>query len=543
MNRAFLIFSILLITLLTVELIVVFATSYSLFDQYRLIGIRSMLQVYSQSIDSRLRNVSNYMNTLVSNSNVHLMQLSANARTKFEARKEVSDRLSVLLQMEPTINGALCWSGEETVGINGTRDMNLNDIIKKAIFRFALEEKMSMVNTGWTWTQIDGSWYLLNIRSYQSSYVAVWFNAAFANAYTQANDFNESYRLFCRQGGASIGPSTPENEQEFVRSALNMLVQPSQEGEFEYCCIALDIKGNAFRFLVTILVCCLVIAATVLAVFSVLRYLVKETFVEIRSGLDIKGQNLSLTLTNTGRIMETDAVFKTLDDMSARILNLQNDVYLHALNEKNARLQALHMQINSHFFANCMNIIFSLAEVCNTHLIQDFCIYLNDYFHYINTAFKSSSDLSDEMKHLQNYLVIQQMRYTRVQWDISVEDKVRHYSILPLILLTFIENIFKHGMNERSIHIRITASEKKVNRLHGLYICIQDDGTGISPEIATALNTFDFSRSPDFDNKSGIEKTLARIQIYYGTGANFHIGRNEHNEGTVVELFLPQAGE
>ena len=39
---------------------------------------------------------------------------------------------------------------------------------------------------------------------------------------------------------------------------------------------------------------------------------------------------------------------------------------------------------------------------------------------------------------------------------------------------------------------------------------------------------------------TGCEKTLARIQIYYRKDAGFHIGRNERNRGTVVELFLPQ---
>lgn len=541
LNHAVRMFSVLLILLLTIELVFVFFTSYSLFDQYRLIGIRSMLEVYSQSIDSQLRNVNNYMNTLVGNSNVQLMQVSTNARTKFAARNEVSDHLSILLQMEPMINGALCWSGDETVAVNGARDMNINEKIKEAIFRFASEEKVSMVNTGWKWTQIEGNWYLVNIRSYQSAYVAVWFNTAFANAYTQSNGFNESYRLLCRQEGVSIVPETSETERVSGWAARNMLVQPSEEGSFEYCCIALDIKGSAFHFLITILVCCLVIAVTVLAAISLLRHLVRETFVEIHNGLVIKGENLSRKLTNTGRIIETDDVFRTLDEMSTRILNLQNDVYYHALNEKNARLQALHMQINSHFFANCMNIIFSLAEVCNTHLIQDFCIYLNDYFHYINTAFKSSSDLSDEMKHLQSYLVIQQIRYGRVQWDIDVEEKVKHCSILPLILLTFIENIFKHGMNEQAIQIQIRACEKREGDLQGLYICIEDDGTGITEEAAKTLNAFDFSKAPDFDNKSGIEKTLARVQIYYGKEASFHIGRNERNVGTIVELFLPRA--
>ena len=88
LNHAFRMFSVLLIALLAIELVFVcFSFCIPLFDQHRLIGIRSMLQVYSQSIDSQLRNVNNYMNTLVGNSDVQLMQVSTNARTRFMRTK------------------------------------------------------------------------------------------------------------------------------------------------------------------------------------------------------------------------------------------------------------------------------------------------------------------------------------------------------------------------------------------------------------------------------------------------------------------------
>ena len=537
LNKAFRLISILLVVLIAIELICVLSTSYSLFNQYRSVSIHSMLQIYSQSIDSRLQNVDNYMNTLISNSNVKLMGVPANVEMQFSARNSVSGLLSTLLQLEPMVSGALCWVGDTQVAVSAANDMVTNENIRAAIFRFA-EEQADMVNTGWSWARLEGQWYLVNLRSYQSCWAAAWIGEDILDSYTQTGSLEASYSLFCRQDGWPVGvPSSGLPAQ----SVGNILSQPSKAGAFEYCCLALDANGSAFHMWITILVCCPVIVITVFAIVSILSRIVKHTFGEIQEGMAIKGRDLAHPLANSGHILETDDVFKTLDDMSDRILNLQNDVYLHALNEKNARLQALHMQINSHFFANCMNVIFSLAEVRNTPLIQDFCIYLNDYFRYINTAFRSSSALRDELKHLQNYLSIQQMRYPeRVRWDVDVQKEAEGFRILPLILLTFIENIFKHAMTEAAIDIRIVANCVTYDDgQEGLSIRIEDNGAGIKPAAADPLNAFDFSKEPAFDGKSGIEKTLARIQIYYGRRAAFHIGRNGQGVGTVVTLFLP----
>lgn len=538
LKRIFLLLSVVLILVIFFELSTVLTASVSLFERYQQKTGQSMLQIFSQSLENRLNIIDTYINNLLSNqSEIQLMSFATDARTKFNARKSVSGMLSTFLQLEPLADGAMCWSGNDVVAVNSENDMVTNQVIKNHILSLSNDESVLIVNTGWHWVRIENDWFLVTIRSYQSGYVAVWMEERILTSLSFSENESNRYQFFCRQDEQTIGIAP-----NYQTAAQEPLTINSKEGDFQYCCLVLALENETFRLLIVIVVVCLVIAITVFLAIAVLRYYVNRTLKEVQTGLIAKGNDLNQALANTGKTLESDTVFKALDDMSDRIIKLQNSIYIHQINEQKARLQALHMQINSHFFGNCMNIIFSLAQLKKTSLIQEFSIYLIDYLQYINTAFQPCTALGDELQHLHNYIRLQQMRYPdRIIWEEDIQSEACSVQILPLMLLTFIENIFKHALiDEQTCTIRLTARCEEQNGMPGLYLKIEDDGSGISKEQASSLNAFDFSKNPDFNQKSGIEKTLARIQLFYAEKASFHIGPNEYAEsGTVIALFLP----
>lgn len=541
MQKGFIVISILLVCLIIVELAYVMSASYSLFDRYRQTSGQSVLMMYSQFLDSKLKTMSSYMNRMMTDhDDLKLLGVVSDARTRFNARRGVSELLSTLLQLEPLADGGVCWVGEEVVAVNSSDQMTVNANIQKAIITLAMEPDTLFVNSGWNWVRIADRWYLVNITHYQSTFCAVWLGESMIASYAENHQANGNFGLFCTQEQQVIGYDT---EQLAEQRPSNILEQESREGNFSYCCLAVEMPGQVTELFFFIVMICVVMAVTVFVSISVLRYLLNRMLREVREGLVMKGRDLSRPLANSASMIETDTVFKTLDDMSEKIQNLQNNVYLHEINEQKSRLQALHMQINSHFFGNCMNIIFSLAEVKKNELIQDFCIYLIDYLNYIGTAFKPSTSLANELVHLESYLTLQKMRYPeRVRWEIDVQQEARDIQVLPLLLLTFIENIFKHALiAEQPCFIRIQAFCSDDDEQQGLHILIEDDGSGIDEGLAASLNAFDFSRRQMFDQKSGIEKTLARIQLFYGEKATFHIGNKENNTGTVIRLYFPQS--
>lgn len=136
-------------------------------------------------------------------------------------------------------------------------------------------------------------------------------------------------------------------------------------------------------------------------------------------------------------------------------------------NQKLARnqLKYLQDQINPHFLFNVLNNLYALIHRTNSEaalLLRR----LIDYLRY--TLYRTHDnfvELKEELLFLQNYVEIEQSRLR----DPSVISFVRQGNpdgqlVPPLLLLTFIENAFKHGIQKSYqdgwIDIRIDILEK-----------------------------------------------------------------------------------
>jgi len=108
-------------------------------------------------------------------------------------------------------------------------------------------------------------------------------------------------------------------------------------------------------------------------------------------------------------------------------------------------LKALRSQLNPHFLFNTLNNIYSLS-LMNSPVTSKSIAGLAEILDYVlyrcNTVYVP---LSGEIKLIENYLVLEALRYDErlsINFD-HVMDK--DAVIAPLILLSLVENAFKHG--------------------------------------------------------------------------------------------------
>jgi two-component system LytT family sensor kinase len=133
-----------------------------------------------------------------------------------------------------------------------------------------------------------------------------------------------------------------------------------------------------------------------------------------------------------------------------------------------AELLSLKSQINPHFLFNALNMLYSQVYPLSESAAQSILL-LSNIMHY---ALKETEEngkvmLEEEVLHLHNYLAINQLRFNnRLQIQFEVIGSQRFLMILPLVLITFIENCFKHGElldPQAPLQIRLRLLE---NRLH-----------------------------------------------------------------------------
>jgi two-component system LytT family sensor kinase len=132
-----------------------------------------------------------------------------------------------------------------------------------------------------------------------------------------------------------------------------------------------------------------------------------------------------------------------------------------------AELSFLKAQINPHFLFNTLNNIYTLVVIKDENA-ADSIMKLSNIMRYVtddsNEAFVP---LQDEIDFIKDYIELQRLRLgeqTYINLDISgdIEDK----NIAPLILMTFIENVFKYGIskhNKSVIVIKINGSKMGIS--------------------------------------------------------------------------------
>lgn len=130
-------------------------------------------------------------------------------------------------------------------------------------------------------------------------------------------------------------------------------------------------------------------------------------------------------------------------------------------------LNYLKAQIQPHFFFNTLNNIYSLAQQ-QSPATAPLVSKLAEMMRYIIYEAASTKVLVQrEIEFLQNYTEIQSIRYNK-QIDIDFDTQGINDSacIEPLLLLPFIENVFKHGVEEEAsrgfVHIIIVLTGREL---------------------------------------------------------------------------------
>ncbi len=120
-----------------------------------------------------------------------------------------------------------------------------------------------------------------------------------------------------------------------------------------------------------------------------------------------------------------------------------------AENEKlTAEVNFLKAKIHPHFLFNTLNNIYSLA-LTNSQETPNSILRLSHLMRYIVTESANKKVLlSKEIEHIQNFVSLQKLRMNdNNTLDLKINGRPKDQMIAPIILINYIENAFKYGIN------------------------------------------------------------------------------------------------
>lgn len=131
-----------------------------------------------------------------------------------------------------------------------------------------------------------------------------------------------------------------------------------------------------------------------------------------------------------------------------------------------AQIELYKAQIKPHFMFNTLNSLYGLFLTRDEKALASLEKYISMLRYIHTTSMRDFVAISDEVDYIRQYVALQSLRLnemTSVKMDIDIENN--SLQIPPMLLVTFVENCFKHGISpveESQICILITENHGKL---------------------------------------------------------------------------------
>ena len=187
-------------------------------------------------------------------------------------------------------------------------------------------------------------------------------------------------------------------------------------------------------------------------------------------------------------------------------------------------LQFLRTQVSPHFFLNTLNNIYALT-IEKSNKAPKMIIKLSELMKYMLYETKVERlSLEKEILSIQNYLDLERIRSgEKLEIEMEISGEIANKTIAPMLILSFVENAFKHGVNKniKPVTVKISFDIKG----DFLYFSI----TNPKPAVTG------FNRTTKSSGGIGLENVKKRLALGYKS-KEYNLTIKDQKDIFVVEL-------
>lgn len=253
-----------------------------------------------------------------------------------------------------------------------------------------------------------------------------------------------------------------------------------------------------------------------------------------------------LKISSIGKSNPLYPLYSDLNLMTEKLKNLIGREYSANIMKKQAELDALQSQINPHFLYNTLETIRGQAITEGAEDIEIMTKALSDLFRYSISKNRNLVRLEEELKNVENYLMIQQYRFNNKFIFINnVDMDTLNYRVPKLLIQPIVENAVQHGLEIKEGKGTITISAYITEKR--LIINIQDDGVGMSNNDVKKINDMLIKGQAVIEQsvsrtRIGLFNVNERIKLNFGENYGIRV-YSAKDVGTNIEVVLPLISE
>lgn len=237
-----------------------------------------------------------------------------------------------------------------------------------------------------------------------------------------------------------------------------------------------------------------------------------------------------------GGSLEVEHLGKTLRATVGQIRQLMQDILVEQEEKRKSELDALQAQINPHFLYNTLDSIVWMIEGGRNQEAVFMITQLASLFRISLSKGKTVISIGDELKHAQNYMNIQKVRF-RNSFEVifDIDPEIEKCRTVKLVVQPLLENAIYYGVgcteDEGVIEVRGYRNDQ------GICIDVMDNGLGMTEEEVSHLLT-EQNRVHSHGSGVGLLNVHNRIKLYFGEQYGLEI-ISRPDEGTIARIHLP----
>lgn len=207
---------------------------------------------------------------------------------------------------------------------------------------------------------------------------------------------------------------------------------------------------------------------------------------------------------------------------------------------KDAQLKYLQAQINPHFLFNTLNAGAQLAMMESADRTYDYIQNVAAFFRYNIKKDNDVVSLADEIKLVDNYIYILNVRFSGdIHFEKKIDESLIHQKVPGMLLQPLVENSVNYGIRdidwEGKIELSVYRNEDRV------CISVWDNGVGMTPEKIEEIMQGRARRQEQEAGSNGVGLTnvIERLHLFFNEENVLTIHSDGEGKGTRIIISVP----
>ena len=187
-------------------------------------------------------------------------------------------------------------------------------------------------------------------------------------------------------------------------------------------------------------------------------------------------------------------------------------------------LKFLKSQINPHFLFNSLNSIYFLIDKENTEARKTLLQFSDLLRYQLYDCNSETIEIEKEVEYLKDYIRLQELRKDKnYKINVAIENGVHGFRIVPLLLIPFVENAFKHISHHNSA---------------GNFVDVQLHRSNGTFKFLVENSKENHQRTTEPPGGIGLKNVQRRLELLYADKYNLDIQNTDHTFKVELSLHI-----